>query len=256
MNSILRTYAHAACAAALGVAAPLHAQDTTTTRTVSGVVSDSGGRPVPYVSIDGGPTFRTLSNASGEFTMIVPKKQALNVDVRRIGFLPGKFKVTPGSDTTISIAIQQLGVLLTTQVIRAQQQLRTLENRGFYSRMLESQRGALVGDYVTPEEIEMRSPQRTTQLLDQKRGIRVKRFGNCYIVDECYRVFGPGDCVATVYLDGRRLNNLANMSVPVIDQLVQVTAVAGIEVYPRGSSAPPQFQALSGTCSIVVIWTK
>jgi hypothetical protein len=247
--------------ALLMVPAAVQAQDGF--RTVSGVVSDSGGRPISYVSLDGGPRYRAITNASGEYTLRVNPKDAIEVSVRRIGFLPTKFKLEAGTgDTTIAVTMTQLAVLMNTQVVRARQLVTSLEYRGFYGRMLESQRGALVGDFVTPEEIEMRNPQRVTQLLDQKRGIRVTRVGNCYVVTQCFRVIGSGGCVATVYLDGQRLNRLADASgssataAPAIDELIPATGVAGIEIYARGALAPPQFQALSGTCAIVAIWTK
>jgi len=242
----------------LVAATPADAQER---RTVSGTVTDSGGRPIPYVSIDGGPKYRSLTNASGEFRVAVPPKEALDIAIRRIGFMPGKIRVEPGSDTTINVSLQQLGVLLTTQVVRAREQVRTLEMRGFYSRMLDKELGALVGDFVTPEEIEMRNPQRVTQLLEQVRGIQVRRMGSCFVIVQCYRVMGQGGCAATVYLDNQRLNPLAAAaadptSAPPIDELIPVSGVSAIEVYPRGSSAPPRFQSLAGTCAIVVIWTR
>ena len=231
------------------------------TRTLSGTVMDSAGQRVSYVNIDAGPRYRTLANASGEFRLILPSKERFEIAVRRIGYLPGKIVIEPGADTTVSVSLQRLAVLLTTQVIRAQQQVRTLELRGFYERMAESERGALVGEFITPEEIEMRNPQRVTQLLEQRRGLRVQRSGSCFVIDECYKVLGQGNCPATIYLDGQRLNRLGVASndasgAPAVDGLIPVTGVSGIEVYPRGSSAPPKYQSLAGTCAIVVIWTK
>ena len=246
------------CLVALAGAGTVDAQDR---RTVSGTVSDSSGRPIPYVNVDGGPRYRTLSNASGEFTLSVPSKEGLDIAIRRIGFLPGRIRLEPGGDTTINVSLQQLAVLLTTQVVRAQQQVRTLETRGFYGRMLERERGALVGDFVTPEEIEMRNPQRVTQLLEQIRGISVRRANRCQVIATCYRVFGTSGCAATVFLDGQRLNSLGAAAAdasgaPAIDELIPVTGVSAVEVYPRGSSAPPRYQSLAGTCAIVLIWTR
>ena len=154
------------------------------------------------------------------------------------------------------MTLQRLGVLLTTQVVRAQQQVRTLETRGFYERMADKEKGALVGDFVTPEEIEMRNPQRVTQLLEQRSGIRVMRNDRCQVIATCYRVYGQSGCPATIYLDNQRLNKLSEADVPAVDELIPVTGVSAIEVYPRGSSAPPRFPMLAGTCAIVVIWTK
>jgi hypothetical protein len=230
-------------------------------RTVSGAVTDTAGRALSYVTLDGGPKYRTMTNAVGEFTFSAPPDQGFEVLARRIGFLPTKFKVLPGADTTIKVPMEQVAVIMQTQIVRAQQLVRTLELRGFYARALESHKGALVGEFVTPEEIEMRNPQRVTQLLDQRRGVTVRRTGSCQVIATCYRVYGQGGCAATVYLDGQRLNSLSmaaadGQGAPAIDELIPVTGVSGIEVYPRGSSAPPKYQALGGTCAIVVIWTK
>lgn len=228
---------------------------------MSGTVTDSGGRPVPYVNVDGGPRYRTLTNASGEFMLRLPLREAIEVNVRRIGFLPARFKVEPGSDTTVTVQMQQLAVLMTTQIIRAQQQIRTLEFRGFYERMLERERGALVADFIMPEEIEMRNPQRVSQLIEQRRGVQVRRTGGCNIIATCYRVFGTNGCPATIFLDGQRLNPLASASndisgAPPVDELIPVSGVSAVEIYPRGAMAPPKFQALGGSCAVVLIWTK
>jgi hypothetical protein len=191
---------------------------------------------------------------------MLPQAQAFEITIRRIGYLPGKIRVLAGSDTSVGVSLQQLGVLMATQVIRAREQVRNLAVRGFYQRMADTERGGLNAEFVTPEEVEMRNPMRTSQLLDQKRGIRVRRVGNCYVVSTCYRIFGSSGCSATVYLDGRRLNNLAQaasgQAAVEIDDLVPVTGVSGIEIYARASQAPPQFQSMAGTCPIVLIWTK
>jgi hypothetical protein len=230
-------------------------------RTVMGVVTDSGGRTVAYVSLDGGAKFRTITNAVGEWRFLVPTNAGFDINVRRIGFLSTKVRVEPGADTTIRITIQQLAVLMTTQVVRAQQQIRTLELRGFYERMLESQRGALVGAFILPEEIEMRNPQRVSQLIEGRQGVQARRFGACNNIATCYRIMGPGGCAATVFLDGQRLNRLADASgnanaAPSVDELIPVSSVSGVEVYSRGALAPSKYQSLGGTCAIVLIWTK
>lgn len=259
MNRHWSIYAIALFAAAVLAPDLAASQDM---RSVKGTVSDSSGRPVPYVNIDGGPRYRSVTNASGEFTLKLPAKEAMEVAVRRIGFLPAKFKVEPGGDTTVAIQLQQLGVMLNAQVVRAQQQMRSLEFRGFYERMLQREQGALVGEFVTPEEIEMRNPQRVTQLFEQRSGIHVRREGRCQVIVQCFRVLGTGGCAATVYLDGQRLNRLqdaaatGSSAAPPIDELITVSSVAAIEIYPRGSSVPPKYQSFAGTCAVVVIWTR
>jgi hypothetical protein len=230
-------------------------------RTVSGTVTDSGGHHIAYVTLDGGAKYRTVTNAVGEFKLLIPPAVGLEVLVRRIGFLPTRFRVEPGADTTMRVPMQQLAVLMNTQIVRAQQLVRSLELRGFYERMLESQKGALVGEFVMPEEIEMRNPQRVSQVLETRKGITVRRVGSCNIIATCYRVFGTGGCPATVFLDGQRLNSLMAASndlgaTPAVDELIPVTHVSGVEIYPRGAAAPPKYQSLGGSCAIILIWTK
>ena len=256
---LIRQTSFVAAAFVTLIAIPARAQ--TEMRTVKGTVTDSSGRFVAYVAIDGGAKYRTITNAVGEFSMSVPKKEGVDLGVRRIGFLPTKSRIEPGSDTTITIAMQQLAVMLTSQVVRAQQLVRSLELRGFYERMLESQKGALVGEYVMPEEVEIRNPQRVSQLLENRRGITVRRQGGCNIIVTCFRVYGTGGCPATIFLDGQRLNSLNVASndlggAPPVDELIPISSVSGVEVYPRGAGAPPKFQNLGGSCAIVLIWTK
>lgn len=237
----------------------VHAQES---RRVSGTVVDSGGQPISYVNIDGGPRFGSLSGGDGQFHLSVPANKPIRVAFRRIGYLPVSVDLPAGGDTSLTVTMAQQAVLMESQIIRAREQVRALATHGFYERMSQGINGALVGEFVTPEEIELRHPQRTTQLLEQRRGIRVKRVGNCYVITTCYRILGPNDCVATVYLDGHRLNRLSDpaaapsAAAPEVDDMIPVTSIAAIEIYPRGSSAPPRYQSLAGTCGVVVIWTK
>ena len=234
MNRTWSTYAVASLAAVALMSGRMESQDT---RALRGTVSDSAGRPIAYVNIDGGPRYRTVTNASGEFTLILPVKESLEVAVRRIGYLPTRFKVEPGPDTTVSIALQQLAVMLNSQIVRAQQQMRSLEFRGFYERMLQREQGALVGEFVTPEEIDMRNPQRVTQLFEQRSGIHVRREGRCQVLVQCYRILGTGGCAATIYLDGQRLNQL------------QTAAAAGSRPYCRSAGrSRPEIREKAAAC--------
>jgi hypothetical protein len=41
-----------------------------------------------------------------------------------------------------------------------------------------------------------------------------------------------------------------------LDEIVSLTSIAGIEVYPRSVTAPPKYQSLNGLCGVVLIWTR
>jgi hypothetical protein len=68
-------------------------------------------------------------------------------------------------------------------------------------------------------------------------------------------------CALTVYVDGGRTGPLVDArgsSQPgvAVDELVLPSEIAGIEYYPSAVRAPERYQALNGTCGVVLIWTK
>jgi hypothetical protein len=62
-------------------------------------------------------------------------------------------------------------------------------------------------------------------------------------------VGGRGYCVATLYIDGFLSD---------YDQLqgYRPADLAGIEMYPRATLAPIQFQTVGTGCGVLLIWTK
>jgi hypothetical protein len=87
-------------------------------------------------------------------------------------------------------------------------------------------------------------------------------------------VYGSDGCQAAVYLNGTRLNKLDDDATsiasivsheksgralpepPDFDGLVDPLSLAGIEVYTRGTRAPPEYESLNGGCAVVLVWTK
>jgi hypothetical protein len=65
----------------------------------------------------------------------------------------------------------------------------------------------------------------------------------------------------TVYLDrvkiaGKVGSSLGSGTDDFVNEIVQSSSVAAMEVYPRGVGAPPEFQSTAGSCGVVLIWTK
>lgn len=135
-----------------------------------------------------------------------------------------------------------------------------LETHGFYERMSMRQQGRNSGYFITPEEIELRQPTLASQMLRGMPGIEVARVGSSS--PPKWMVFGQNGCVGNVYVNGTRTNMLTSRSKmeeavsAVFDDIVPTGDLAGIEVYTRGSRAPTQYQALNGSCAVVLIWTK
>jgi hypothetical protein len=250
--------------ASLATLAP--AQETPA-RTVTGTVRDTSGIPIPFVNVEGPKKLRALGDEEGRFRLELPSRDAISLTLRRLGYQPMTLSLPAGADTSVNVhldlVVQQLSAI---RVVTAA--IETLRNRGFFARMADRERGPGSGQYITPEEIELRKPSRPTQLFDGRMNVVVRRVGNCYVLTRCYAIAGPNDCPMTIYLDGQRLladGNLSQHSAgntkigsapTYIDDLISPTSIAGIEIYNRGANAPPAYQTLNGTCGVVLIWTK
>jgi hypothetical protein len=238
-------------------------------RVVRGTVRDAGSKPVRGVSIAAG-TRTTTSDDSGRFALEAPHRDKLVLDFKRVGFLPSRFTLDAGGDTTLDVLrLATVNQIAGMDVTANRDPAMTL--RGFEERMRERQRGAGAGHFITAKEIEASTPTRATQVVGNVPSIVVRR-----IADDHFGIFGKSgsaECPAIVYLDGIRLGALTetrtdrrgrvviqrDAAVPV-DQYVTPAEIAGVEVYARGMFAPPQFQPpgdpMATKCAIVVFWTK
>ena len=220
-------------------------------RVIRGNVVDSTGAPIAYSNILVDNWTRLVADDSGRFTVNVDSGRVLNMTVRRLGYRERSVALTIAQDTTLVITLAHIPQTLAGQEIMGENRMRSLEIHGFYRRLTEREAGAGSGYFITPEEIEQRRPFRATQLLEGVPGIRMNRAGVFWVP------LGLDRCPMTVYLDRLRVNSLSNRGSPVfIDEIVTSTALAGMEIYTSAVKAPPEFQALNGTCGVILLWTK
>jgi hypothetical protein len=227
------------------------------------MVSDSLGNAVTYVNVDGGGGQRALGDTEGRFTILLRATSATTLEFRRLGFRAVTVALNAGSDTSLNITMSPVAQRLAAIKVTSEQ-VRALELHGFYARLADRQKWGGSAQFVTPEEVELRRPNRVTQLFDHLNGITVRRSGSCNIIVKCWVPLGSGNCLMTIYLDGTRLMSELGavprpMSSPVpvfIDEIVSPSTVSGIEIYSRPTQAPPQYQILNGTCGVILIWTK
>jgi hypothetical protein len=193
-------------------------------------------------------------------------------DIRRVGFMPSRFALAPGGDTTVSVlllpTVQQLSGVTVNEAATTPPSL-----AGFEQRMLARKRAAGTGYFLTAREIEAKSATRTTQVVENTPSITVRRVRS----GENYAIYGRaatgGDCLATVWLDGVQVAGAGQPTVdrrtrrvvqgPALNELdsyVDPSDLAGVEIYPRGIVAPAQFvppgDPQAARCAIVAFWTK
>ena len=233
-------------------------------RIVSGAVVDTNGDPVAYAVIES-VTRRVVADDSGRFRVSIGSGSGY-LRIRRIGFKPLNAEYEAGTDTSLTLQLEPVARTLERAVIEATAVSRALELRGFYRRFQEHEKGINAGQFITAEEIQQRNPNRITQMLDGRPGVKASRVGGfgrmadkCLAASAmCFAPQGVGGCWMTVYLDGRRMNGMrtGSNSPAMIDEIVIPTDVAGMEVYTSPLRAPPEYQTLSGTCGVVLIWTR
>ncbi len=201
-------------------------------------VVDSDGIPVPYavVAVNGGRPYTT--DASGRVALGTRVEGALSVGVRRLGYSPYFGEAVPDeSSAELIVTLNRIASKVDTVKVIAERST-PLSRTGFYDRMERVRRGAILGSFITPEEIELRaSAFGWTQLLRTSQYVRVTNNG----------LVGRGDCRMQLLVDG----------LPSSGDGLSTSEIMAIEVYPSTANAPVEVIPLTnrGSCGIIVVWT-
>lgn len=252
-----------------------HAQRTTV------VVRDQSGSPVAFALVAPVGTTAMTADSLGRAAVGLRGRDSVFVRVRRIGFAPlDQYVPLPAPDTIELVVRRIVPRLDTVEVVGTYES--PLARRGFYDRLARSQRGATVGHFITPEQLELQLPMTLTQSLRDSPYIRVGAGRNGRPV-----LLGRGACPLNIVVDGMLVQGTEQDAVtetfptsinrsgtyrprPLgggasggsyldINSLVGGNEIAAIEIYPSTANAPYELQAAAssgrGTCGIVGIWT-
>jgi hypothetical protein len=242
-------------------------------------VTDQGGEAVAYAYIAPVTGLASVADSAGRAALALRGRDSLLVRVRRIGYAPLEQWVRLPVADTLRITMRRLPQALDAVEIVSSRNT-PLARRGFYERMELVSRGATVGHFVTPEELEMQLPMSLTQSLRSARYVSIGRLGDGRAV-----LLGRGGCPMNILVDGQLVKDTSQdevvEQVPTsitsmsggggsisrgrrqgsldINSLVGGNEIAAIEVYPSSANAPSELQAAAstgrGTCGIVAIWT-
>jgi hypothetical protein len=253
-------------------------------RVITGTILDVRDNPVPFVAItvNGGATAATAmatamatatTDDSGRFRLVVPHRERVVFDARRVGFMPSRIALVAGGDTTISMLLLPAATNLPKVEVK-DAPLRPVGLAGFERRMIERKHGAGAGWFITAKDIGASNPTRATQVVEAVPSINVRR-----VSGDRFAIYGRSslgqDCPATVYLDGIVIGGVSDLATArdrrgrtiivkaaegaPIDMLLEPSEIAGVEVYQRGIFAPNQLQPTDPNamrCAIVAYWTK
>jgi hypothetical protein len=276
----LRTVCAFAAAVCGGMIAPFsvaHAQQR-----IIRVLGDDG-EPVAFANVTLAGERPQITNEKGEVAVGAAARQAVKIDVRRLGYEPWYGTAALG-DTVMSVQVTLHRIsrrMFTVKVIDSSRVAPSFL-RGFYERMLARQRGIGNGIYLTPEEVDKRNAGMVSALLQGINGVSLRRMPSGKLA----AMNSGGSCQMTVLVDGhavcpeggcnggagppppppssslRRSNRTTNMRAAsgddqgvAIDDVVNENEIAAVEVYPRGASVPPSLPTADASCGLVALWT-
>ncbi len=233
------------------------------TQTVQGRISEDGtdvavyGAGVEMLDASGAVTARATTDVTGGFLIDVPDGPTFRLRVTHIGYRTFTSDPIdrPGADVEIRIRLGVNAIALDPITVTGVRSFEADHLADFEARRTNP--GRVGGHFVTREDIERRPVATPTQHVLGIAGVRVQQ------VITTTDVFGMdrsliylrhgvgGECLANVYVDGVRSQQSVDAT---MDDLLASQNIAGIEVYSRPVTVPPQYQG-NQQCGSVLFWT-
>jgi hypothetical protein len=228
-------------------------------QTVRGTVLAAGtGDPVAGARLllrdaDGEVQAASVSGDDGRFVLRADSGSLVQIEVSHIGYADwstANFALASDEIIDVEVRLGIEAIPLDPIVVLARASETGGRLAGFEQRRNDP--AGFGGYYLTESDIAKRPSATPTSLVLATPGVRLARAGTG-TMDRSVIVTG-GNCVARTFIDGISVQQSAEHT---IDDLLTPELIAGIEVYPRGLSVPPQYQSAAGEqCGAVLFWTK
>lgn len=190
-------------------------------------------------------TREVVTDSGGAFRFRAPEPGTYRVAAERVGYARSTsepMRMAYADSLQVVQRISATAVVLEPLEVVARERRFSRRLEGYFRRLDRGVPGAV---FRTREDVDRMRPIHATDLLATTRGLHLRpRRGRGYVV------LGRGDCLPKVYLDGMRIEAWE------VDDWVVPTDLEGIEVYPYGDLAPPEYGALTGGCAVVLLWTR
>ena len=229
---------------ALACAARSEAQATRIGR-VLGTVRDTAGRAVVGATVTAGPNLLAVTDSAGAFALRDVPLGRIDVTVHRLGYGPLRSsQQLDSAGQRLDLRLTPIAAVLTAVHVHARRAPYDARLAGFNER-----RARHAGYFITREQIERRNDMRLTEALRQVPGVRPYTMPGA--LGRSVRLPGAR-CGPVVFVDGFAAN-LGSFDLDMID----LSTVEGIEVYPNGVSIPAVFLGTAGaeSCGVVAIWS-
>ena len=207
-----------------------------------GTVSGADGRPVSQARIVVEEAGSTTSGEDGRFTLAGLPAGTQWLRARAIGYVPLEraLELRDGDTTALPLVLGRAPVLLDSISVRGARPL-ALEQ-------FDERRRLGLGYAQDEADLRRRPTMRSVFAGVPSVTIGGRSAFNFLILMPSPGV-ARGYCAASIFIDGLQ-SSVEALAAYHTDELV------GVEVYPRGSTAPGRYQRLDSECGVVLAWTK
>jgi len=228
----------------------LSAEETSgqSTSPLAGVVTDSDGLAVYGALVSVAPTGLTArTDERGEFRFSAVPAGAVEIQVRRIGFVPATVPliiVSGAAQDRLRIHLSVLPTMLDKVTVERTSMRYTGRLAGYYQR-LERRSG---GQFITRTDIEKNDARSLSQLVSQSPGVNSVQLR----VGSAVRMRGR-NCRPLVWIDG------VSMPAAEVDlDAFPLHTLHGIELYLGGTTAPMEYTSHQNrsSCGSILLWSR
>lgn len=220
---------------------------------IVGIVTDQvSGQPVAEVVVNVAGIGRVATtDEDGRFSLseLVPGRH--DVVFSHLGYRQRteSIEVEPEHVVKLQIALAVDAIALDPIEVTVDRQDRNLQSVGFYQREEDGW-----GDFLDREDIEFWNPVQLTAALMRFPGVTT--VPNPDMPSRGFLAFRRmgTECIPTVYLEGVRIGSGRDPAG--IDDIVNPSSVAGVEVYRNTAGIPPQYWGTDSSCGVVLIWLR
>jgi hypothetical protein len=201
---------------------------------------------------------RTYTDHTGHFSLRSAKPGSYYVAAAATGYIPrvdGRLEMPRGSSMSVELLLRMSVMRLDSIAVdgEARSIRGDLSGAGFFERMQQG-----FGHFITPEMLQKRPALNAMELLRDIAGVQMRGSGLRGTV--AYMRGGDGrPCLPHIFVDGARaawlMPGLAVQDTATIEDIVDVTHLQAVEVYPRVAQAPMQYASLT-TCGVILFWTR
>lgn len=197
-------------------------------------------------------SLRALTDSLGRFRIegVAPGRRGLRVN--KIGYAPLRTAVEFSTGDTVEMEIgisTSAEEMAAIEIIARQNASRSLLD-------FERRRASRTGDFLTAEDLRIRSRGRLSEALRTLGGVNVMtgNTGGTYLIGA--RTGRGSTCFTAVMLDGSWVYDGDRYQSPFDVNSINPDDIAAIEYYRGLSNTPVELQGIRNSCGVLVIWTK